>query len=39
MKAFEEAASMMRGLVDGSVRSQYPPGSTLLTTEKSDRIS
>lgn len=37
MKAFEEAASMMRSLVDGSVRSDIPPNSTTLTTEKIDR--
>jgi hypothetical protein len=36
MKALEEAASMMRGLVDGSVRSQYAH-STALINENLDR--
>ena len=38
IKAFEEASSMMRGLVDGSVRCQYPSVATTLTVEKSARV-
>jgi hypothetical protein len=36
VKAFEEGASVIRGLVDGAVRIQYPPGANALTAEKPD---